>query len=269
MLKRIFLIEILVVTFIIIGEGSAFAGLSVDPVTLEVIALKEIGKTGIIKIGNTGDKPLQIEVCPEKWAGQDRDVKTWIEFDPMKFIVEPVGTKDVTYKITPPSDSGGELRCMVFFEANEVGKEESMIGIRFGVPVYAIVGGTEVVDVEIKSIDLTYGFENRVLNGTILINNKSNIHIRPNIEIQIFDSRDKLVAWFSLPYGQPAQAGQNRPFIFQQNLELAPGKYKLVTKVDYGRLYGLADKIAGGKRAFIVRIPVAETGEVKKDEEKK
>lgn len=244
-----------------------YAGISVDPVTIEVVASKGGEKVGTVKIGNTGEKTVQISVSPEKWASGDRDVAGWLKFLPMEFTIDAGKTAEVSYRITPPVDSSGELRCMVFFTADEVSEVPSSVGIRFGVPVYAIVGGTEVIDVEVSDIMVGYDLNQKVLSGTILVNNKSNIHIRPYVDLEVFNSKDKLITRFSIPYGQPAQVGQLRPFMFQQNLVLDVGKYKLLAKVDYGKMYGLTDRIAVGKKAFVVKKESEEPSEVK-DEEK-
>lgn len=261
--------QILVFLFIVLFQTIVLAGLSVDPAILEVVAKKDSETKGSFKVLNTGAIPIHIRVSPEKWQGANINVEKWVSLAPMEMKLGQNEQKEVSYRIVPLADSSGELRCMVFFIADEMGEQKSNVGIRFGVPIYAVVGGTEIIDAEIKNIELTYDYGNKVINGTILVNNKSNIHIRPHIEITIFDSRNKPITKFSPPYGQPAQANQNRPLMFQQNLALDIGKYKLVAKVDYGKMYGLADKIAEKKKAFRVKMPMREVNEVKKDEAKK
>lgn len=258
------ILKVLILIFIIFFSDIVFAGLSVDPVTVEVVAQKGVERTGVFKIKNTGMEPLMIRIQSEKWTRNDIDINNWLILDPVEFELISGMTKDVFYKIKPPEDSSGELKCMTFFVADGIGEQRSNVGIRFGVPIYAIVGGTEVIDAEIKGINVNY--EEGILNGTILVNNKGNIHIRPNIEIKIFNSKDKLITGFYLPYGQPAQANQIRPFIFQQNLMLNCGKYKLFVKVDYGKLYGMSDKSTEGKAAFIVKAQIGEVIQEKIDE---
>lgn len=262
MMKRIVLV--ILVLFI---TGNLYAGISVDPVAIEIVATKGAEKVGTVKICNTGEKTVQITVSPEKWASGDKDVATWLKFIPMEFTIDAGKSAEVSYRVTPPQDSIGELRCMVFFVADEVSDIPSNVGIRFGVPVYAVIRGTEVIDVEVSDIIVKYDSNEEVLSGQILVNNKSNIHIRPYIDMEVLDRKDGLVNRFSIPFGQPAQAGQNRPFMFRQNMELAPGKYKLVAKVDYGKMYGLTDRSAVGKKAFLVKHKSGEASEVK-DEKK-
>lgn len=260
MSKKIYWFLLLI--FLLFSKN-VMAGLSVDPVTVEVVAPKGEEKTGVFKVKNTGTNDLKIRVSPEKWAGKDIDINTWLVLNPLELALSSNATGEISYKVTSPIYSSGELKCMVFFVADEVGEQKSSVGIRFGVPVYAIVGGTEKIEAEIQDVAVNYDYANKIINGTILVNNKSNIHIRPDIEIKIYSSRDRLVTNFNVPYGQPAQTEQIRPFMFQQPIVLNEGKYKLSAGVDYGKLYGLTDKVAAARRAFIIKIPKEE---VKEDE---
>ena len=262
-------IQVLISIIVIFIHSIVLAGLSVDPVTVEVVALKGGEKPGVFKVINTGATPILIRIDTEKWRGTDINIAKWLVLDPVEFKLASGATKEVSYKITPPEDSNGELRCMVFFVADEIGEQVSGVGIRFGVPIYAIVGGTEIIDAEITDITVDYDYESKVLGGTIYVNNKSNIHIRPHVEMVMYDNKDKLITSFIHPYGQPAQAGQNRAFVFQQSLALGEGEYKLIVKVDYGKLYGVTDKIAEGKAVFVVKVPKVEDNQEKKDEEEK
>lgn len=251
--RKIFII--LVFFAIVLFHSLSFAGLSVDPVTLEIVAQKGEDKLGVIKVKNTSEKLVRIRVSPEKWDIKDLDINKWLTIEPKEFELASAQLKEVSYRINPPEDSIGELRCMVFFISDEIGKKKSPVGIRFGVPFYVVVGGTEVIEVEVDSINVKYDINRNILDGTIMVNNKSNIHIRPHVKVYIYDNKDKLINRFSLPYGQPAQKEQLRPFIFQQELELDPGRYKLVAMVDYGKLYGLKGKIAEVETEFLVESP--------------
>lgn len=246
-MKRFFIILVMLV----FSKGVSFAGIGVDPVILEVLVNRGLPAKGIFKVLNTGKNPVHIRVSPEKWQGMDPDINIWLMLNPREFELAQNERREVAYTITPTDDSNGELRCMVFFVADEMGENRSNVGIRFGVPIYAVVSGTEILDVEISGVEIKYA--EKVLNGTILVNNRSNIHIRPDISVDVLDIKDRLVSSYNLSHGQPAQAGQNRPFEFEQYLVLNDGKYKAVVKVDYGQMYGLEDRIVKKKTAFVVR----------------
>lgn len=235
------------------------AGLRVDPVTIEVVVSKGAEKEGIIKVGNTDSKPINVRVSPEKFGGGDRDVNSWISFEPKEVLIKGFDEAQIKYKIKMPEDVVGEIRCMVFLVANEAGENPSSVGIRFGIPVYAVSGGTEVVDAEVSDIFVNYNTEKSFLSGSILVKNKGNAHIRPFVNINILGGQGSVVSTFSIPFGEPAQVGQDRPFMYQQNVKLEPGKYKLSMSVDYGKLYGLSDKVAQGEKEFVVEVPTEKT----------
>lgn len=244
-----------VVIFAISLSTQVFAGIRVDPVTLEVVVPKGGEKEGVIKVGNTSEKPMRVTVSPEKFGGTELDIGTWLTFEPMEQIIKGFEEKEIKYRLKLPEDSVGELRCMVFLVADEVSEVPSSVGIRFGVPVYAIAGGTEVIEAVVDSINVEYNLESEVLSGTILVNNKGNIHIRPFVNIEVFDDKGNSKSKFSIPYGEPAQIGQLRPFMYQQKVTLELGKYKIAVSVDYGKMYGLNDKIATGEKEFVVEKP--------------
>lgn len=246
---------IIAIVFSVLFAEFAFAGLSVDPVTLEIVAPKGEEKIGAFKIKNTGADAIKIRVSPEKWGGSDIDINSWMVLQPIEFELLPEETKEVGYKIMPPIYSSGELKCMVFFVADVIGQVKSAVGIRFGVPIYAIVGSTEKIDVKVSGVTVSYNYSEKLIDGTILVANKSNIHVRPKIKIDIYNAKNKLITNFDLPYGQPAQAEQVRSFTFQQPLVLNAGKYKMNVQLDYGALYGLTGAIAVSKKAFVIKVP--------------
>lgn len=262
------LYNILFVILAIFFQNIVFAGLGVDPVILEIVVSKNSENKGSFKVLNTSMNPVNIRVEPQELQeAVDFKIKDWLTLDPLEMKLEPNEQKEVSYKIIPPVESRGELRCMVFFIADEIGERRSNIGIRFGVPIYAIIDMT--IEFEVSISDIQIGYAENILSGKVYINNKSNVHIRPDVQINIFDSKDKLVKSFTLPYGQPAQVGQNRVFMFQQNIVLSEGKYKLVAKVDYGKLYCLNNRVVEKKAAFVVKIPKGETDRMKDENTKK
>lgn len=235
--------KVLIIVFIIFLQRSLFAGLSVDPVVLEVVVKRDVETEGSFKVLNTGKNMIRIRVSPEGWSD-------WVGFEPQETYLGQDEKKEIVYKINPPEGFNGELRCMVFFIADETGEKKSNIGIRFGVPIYAVVSGTEILDVDVSSAEFEYS--DNALSGTIFIDNKGNIHIRPNVNIEIKDAGNNLIYNFDIPYGQPVQAGQNRPFMFQEEKALPEGRYTALIKVDFGRLYGV-DRVATKDFSFVVR----------------
>lgn len=228
-----------------------YAGIGVDPVVLEVLVTPGETKKGVFRVFNEGEKSMDVIVCPEKWIEQTLDFGQWLKLDPVRFTIDSKKSKNVNYEINVPEEVTGELMCMVFFITREKGKEASPIGVKFGVPIYAVVQGTGNIEAVIESINLSYDNENHTISGNIIIDNKSNVHIRPVIELTILDEKNELAAGFKLPYGQPAQKEQKRKFAVNQKRVLKPGNYKVVVKADCGKLYGI-DKIIQGEADFVI-----------------
>lgn len=258
----------LVMFFSVVCFHSLYAGLKVEPVALELVA-KDGGKvTGIFNIINPEADPVHVVVKPEQWATDD--YTQWLKIEPMEFDLKNSEKKEVVCTITPPPDRKGELKCMVFFVADKIDAPPNTIGIRFGVPIYAIIGGTEHIDVTIKDIEVTYG--NGVIRGNVIIDNKSNIHIRPMVMVKVKDKEtDQLTNIFHLPYGQPAQENQVRPFMFEEDQEFKPGKYTVIAEVDYGALYSIEAKAIKEVDFLIKRQGVTEDllSEEEKEKESK
>lgn len=259
--------QILLFIITVFSQISVFAGIGVDPVTVEVVVPKGSEKTGVFKIRNTGLNAVNIRVSPEKWMDREREIGTWLKLEPMELMLNSGEIKEVGYKVTPTIDSNGELLCMVFFVADEMGESKSSVGIRFGVPIYAAVGGTEVVEAEITEFTTSYDAKKNILGGSLLVNNKGNVHIRPYINVEIMDNNGQKIGSCNVQFGQPVQKGQTGPFVFREKRVLGPGSYKALVKVDYGRLYGI-EKVATKEMEFAVEPPVESNSseEEKKDE---
>lgn len=245
-------LKILAGVMFIFIHGAVFAGINIDPICVETVLSDGGGKAGIFIVLNTGQGGLRVRVSPEKWDSSDIDIDKWLTFETSQFDLAPGEKREVKYRIKNIEEAVGELKCMVFFIADNESSEKSSsmdIGIRFGVPVYAVMGGSENIEAIVQDIKVIY--EKGVIKGTIFINNTGNAHIRPNVTLEVKDNKDTVVHKFEIPYGQPAQAKQNRPFGFEFEKILKKGKYKLFVTVDYGKLYGI-NKLVYGEKVFSV-----------------
>lgn len=242
---------IIFVVLILFLQGIANAGFQVDPFIVEVMVSPEEVNEFFFTVSNVGENPVNVTVEPEEWALGSIDFHEWLVIDPKEFELKGREVKKVKYKINVLKDATGELMCMVFFVFQEKGKGASNIGVRYGVPIYAVIKGTGNLDVVIESIDINYDKEKQVFNGEILIDNRSNVHIRPEIRVSIYSEKGEIVAGFKLPYKQPVQREQKRPFIFSKEMVLGPGKYKVIIKADCGKLYSI-DKVIQGEKDFII-----------------
>lgn len=250
---RIVCCTLLIMISLLAIQDSANAGFSVSPVVLEVVVNKGEVTKGIFRVTNTGERPVDVVVRPERWSkGKESiDYHEWLKLDPVRFTLNSRRSKKVNYEITVPEGATGEMLCMVYFIAVEKGKGASPIGIRFGVPIYAVVEGPGELDVKIESIDIDYDKDNHVIKGQFMVNNQSKVHIRPDVEISMLDEEGNLAARFMLPFKQPAQREQKRPFFIQKDLVIKPGKYKVIIRADCGKLYGI-DKVIQGEGDLII-----------------
>lgn len=256
----------------LINQFSANAGLSVDPVVGEFVA--SIGKETIqnFKLKNTGENTLLVRIETESIVKGD-DVSKWLIIKNGEFKIEPNAEYDFSCAVNPGENiEAGELRGRIFFIADEIdekGNLKSMVGIRFGVPIYVIIRGKTILNAEIKSDEFSYNKEKHLLSGKIEVDNKSNVHIRPIVDIIIYDSNDKEINKFRVPYGQVAQKEEVRYLMVQNEIELADGKYKALINLDYGALYMVKDRILTKESEFIAGNPEGDKIliEGKKDEE--
>ena len=256
-----------IVIFTIVFTGlpvCLFAGLHVDPTVLEVVVDKDAPTEQSFILKNTGEKPIQVRIELKKKNKDDIEVSDWFNIDTKAVRLESGVMTQVPYKIDLPKDAEGELRCMVFFVADEIGKQKSFVGIRFGVPVYAIVQNTVKLGAVVDNIKVRYDVVGERLKGIVFVKNESNIHIRPNVDLMVLDDKGKKKTSFEIPFGQPAQIGQTRPFRFSQEMELEPGNYELVASVYYGKMYGKKKLVAEGEGEF----EVVEVKEGMKEEKK-
>jgi P pilus assembly chaperone PapD len=232
--------KILIVVSMIIFSASAFAGIGIDPNTLELI-LDPSGETnGVWKIVNSGEKTLSVKIEVDDWLQKGIKPDTWLKIMPMDFILAPGANNEVSYSINIGSETNDEYMSMVFFNATEEG---NTIGSGFSVPVYAVIKGKENIIAEIKDLNITYE-NNTGIQGWLVIENKGNVHIRPYTNIQILNSEGKAVAYFSVPYGLPVQVNKERKFDFSnENTKLEPGKYTVMATSECGKLYSQEKKI--------------------------
>ena len=216
-----------------------YAGISVDPVIVEIVVEKGKERPEKISVTNTGTGTVNVRIRPGTLRKDDRSIKDWINFQIDEFVLKPEEKKDFSYTVIPPDDVTGELRGRITFVVDEIEKKSS-VGIMFGVPVYAVVQNTIKFDVSIKDINILYDPEKNIISGSIVVDNKSNVHIRPSIDWSIENIGTGKKSVYILSYGQAVQKETLKPFdVREKSIRLSPGKYKIGANVDYGKMYGL------------------------------
>lgn len=222
----------------------AYAGIGIDPMQVEIQAEQGIETKGVYRVYNIGEKPVSVTVRSEDWLRLGIEPSSWVKIGPTSFMIEPGKFSEVSYAVTLPIGSAGELMAMVFFCGVE---KDSNIAAEFGIPIYASAKGTEVVGAEVIELKVDYS-EELDISGSVNIKNKGNVHIRPSTTIRVLNSLGKSVAFFGVPYGLPVQVGRERRFDFsKKDIKLKAGRYKVVAEANYGQAYG--DKKKATKKA--------------------
>lgn len=237
-MKKICIFGILLFFFHTSISGYLYAGIGVDPFTLETSA--ETGKelVGIFRVSNTGDKLIRVSVGFEDWLSSGVEPKTWLKIIPSEFSVNSKEIVEINYVISLLKNTqNSEFMAMVFFNSIEEG---SNVGAGFGIPVYVSVKGKEKVEAEITEVNIDFKSEQGIY-GFVDIRNKGNVHIRPCTTINIIDNNGKSIGYFSIQYGLPVQAGRTRKYeINNPEIKLISGKkYEVIATSDYGNLYKL------------------------------
>lgn len=226
-----------------LSPSSLFAGISVNPPVSEIVVDIEKENLGVFTVGNTGTNPINVRIELEK-------VDSWLIFQVREFEVRPKEEIDILYAVIPPRDASGELSARVTFVADEIGTNKSPVGVRFSVPIYAVIQNTAKLGADIKDIEIDYDVSKKLLNGTILVENTGNVHIRPYIDFNI----EGIKSNYEVPYGQVVQKGMTKPlFLKEEDLELSPGRHKLTLNLDYGRMYGVKDFTVTKEIEFTVK----------------
>jgi len=213
---------------------SVYAGIGVEPIQVEISVDRGIESSGICKVLNTGEKKMQVTVRTEDWLKLGIDPDTWLTIEPKQFIVEPGSVSEVKYNVSAPLIASGEFMAMIFFSGVE---ENNSVGTEFGIPIYATIKGTEVINGEIIEINANYN-EKDGLNGYINIKNNGNVHIRPYTSINVINNEGNSIAYFGAQYGLPVQVSKERKYAFtKKDIKLIPGTYKIIAESEYGSLY--------------------------------
>ncbi len=223
---------------------SAFAGLSVTPGIIEMIASPGSEASGTCKIKNMGKEVTRVSIEPENWKqglkGMRRgDVKDWLSLKPLALELKPGEEGSVTYQVRVPDDASGEYTAQIFC-SEQAGGGSTEIHARVGIILYVAVRDTIRLEAEISHASLSAGRDGNqsVLIAQVSVKNTGNVHIRPTGKMQIYDPQGKFVEAIVLKTGWGILPEET--YTYQGTARMAglkPGKYKAVATVDYGKLF--------------------------------
>jgi len=257
MLRRNF--YLLVALLFLYFSSVLYAGIGVNPTVTELSLTPGKRKGGTFTVTNDGDKTISVKVEVEDWQKRGAVVgdTSWLEVKPLEFELDPGEVREVKYKIEVPEEAKGELVAMVFF--GSIAPAGGGVGIqtRFGVSIYVVIKGTEVVDADIERLDVVkYGDEgsdNYGINFGVTVENRGNVHIRPKGKVTVEDKEGNRIKELDVFYGFPVfpEGKRTFPAIWKGEM-LPPGEYKAKATVSYGELYGVKDKVCSYETLFSV-----------------
>ncbi len=222
----------------------AFAGMSVEPGIIEMIAAHGDEATGPVKVRNTGKEKTRISVEPEDWkkavsGRRGGPVSSWLSVEPKMIVLEPGQIGIFTYHVKVAPDAAGENTAQMFF-SEMVGGGSADIRSRVGVILYLAVRETMRLSAEIPSMTVTSVPDGKqtIITVQVSVANPGNVHVRPTGDVKIYDIKGGFVVaavlstgWGILPGEVYAYQGTGRcP-------SLSTGKYKAVATIQYGKLY--------------------------------
>ncbi|MGE4385756.1 MAG: hypothetical protein AB7E39_07855 [Endomicrobiaceae bacterium] len=239
--------------------GFSFAGLSVDPAIVDVVADASSSYEGKYVLKNTYDIPITVILKVEDWntysGNTNTDVNRWLKFDKDKYYIPSGELIEVPYKISLPEDMKGSVSGRVYFSVEQ--QQGQMVTIAISVPIYVVVKGTEKIDFKIDSFDLQNS--KKGISYKFVIKNDGNIHFRPSGVIEIYDKKKKkLIRTVFISETVPVYAEKNREFsgvMTGNDIKkdgLKKGKYTAVLKI----------KALGRDVSKEIKFKVSKLGEV-------
>lgn len=121
--------------------------------------------------------------------------QTWIDLNPRKFEIDPGKRRKIMVKINVPKSAEGGNYAAVLFDMNESQSEdeENKVGLvlRTGTMVLLTTRYPKKIDADISSFMIRNQIDETVFQ--VIIQNKSNKHIRPHGSIVIFENNRRII----------------------------------------------------------------------------
>ncbi len=242
--SRLGFVVLIIVTMSLGTVRQAFAGISVVPGVIEIIADRNDAATGTCKVTNTGDNKIHIVVQPEDWrkglkGKRGGSVSDWLMVAPREMDIEPGKSGEFTYHIKVGPEAAGENAAQIFFCETMPGTG-TQIQARVGVILYVAVRGTFRLDGEITDIKIFTSKDKKacVASAQVAVKNTGNAHIRPVGDVKVYNSKGNFMlavilttGWGILPDETYTYQGSGR------GPELKKGKYRAVATISYGKQY--------------------------------
>lgn len=245
--KNKILICIFLIFLVIVLKGNVFARTHVEPVRI-ILYVKPGGRaTGVMKVINKGDKDIEIKAFLYDWnlnkddslnameAGStDCSLDGLIKFNPRVFKLPPGGKQIVRFTLTAPEEIKREKRGIVFFE-QETDLIEKNTGAKvvtqIGTAIY-LVPTTAVSNFKLLKTRIGVPKDKEETLAGLLVENDGAAHIRYTINYKVINHKGALIKENKLKE-LVILPGNKKTVFFPIAENLAPGKYKLLLKIDF------------------------------------
>jgi hypothetical protein len=205
---------------ILLGAMSASIGkavaLQVSPPRIEFFLNPSQSASSSFTVTNDLPEPVRVHVSSKDWfvlpANKGITVGDWMTLGQKQFDLDVGESRDVSFSVRAPSvpaPAQGSLVGMAsFLQETQNGTGVSTI---ISASVYITLKGTEKKDFAVKNLGL------RVKDGQfqagVVVENKGNLHLRPQGRIELRDKRGAVVASVQFQEGRPVYPGQERNYV--------------------------------------------------------
>ncbi|NQU74042.1 MAG: hypothetical protein HQ547_04985 [Candidatus Omnitrophica bacterium] len=202
------------------GEARCF---NISPNRIEINVAPSKIYRDTMTVSNKENHDLNISLRVDDWFKTSDNLK-WLKVRPLKFRLKKGEEKQINYKIKVPKNAKGELSAMIFVEAKprKPGKGMVTINTSIGVPIYAMIEGTERFEAEVEALEVVSPLP---LELAVTIKNSGNVHIRPEGTIDIRNKEGKLLTLPLNKYNYPILPGSSRTLEIKTKSGLKQGEY--------------------------------------------
>jgi hypothetical protein len=252
-----------------IALGILFCGLMPNPLPAQVsmgltpAMVNQTFKPGQpfdleLMVTNSREVPIQMRGVAMDWWYDEKNEKifgppgsfphsasNWIEFVPRQFTVPAKGAYRVKLVVTPPATASGGYYSVAFLESKPELAEPAtaerkavFANVRLGCLLLLSAVDTEKYNIVVSEAQLSPPGPNRNLGLDFLLENQSNSHIFPRVEMAVLDAARELVA---------RSQGETKRFLPRQKDrmtmtwggKLPRGNYTAILTIVYGndRIY--------------------------------
>ncbi len=224
--------------------ATAYAGIIVTP-ERHIVELKPgESKTVVLDIANAGAEDLRMSVELKEWSkakeNKDINIDSWLVLFEKEFNIKAGEKKGLNIRVEAPKAAVGEIVAMIFLCYKE--QEDSPVNIRYGNPLYLLIKGTERYDAKVEKIDCKYDATDDSDCLRVLVNmmNTGNVHIKPDITVDIFDKDNKRLHQLKIEGGDIVFPGKSNTYRAEwHSTELPEGIYSAKVICSYGNKFKL------------------------------